>query len=202
MHYQAIHPMARVPQDLHIHTTYSSTDNMVASEQTLDLIAEIRHADIIGISDHFEAIGDLAEYTETVRAHGFWLGTEIDGPDDVADALNFPADYFVYHCYDTTASYRALEQLAADGLPVIIAHPHIMGTDLERVPVACLIEINNRYIWRPPGRHYYATYVDRFDFVISSDAHQPNWLNQVVARQAAAAMGIRETLLFAPHRQL
>lgn len=47
----------------------------MVAEQTLDLLAEIRHADIIGISDHFEAIGDLAEYADTVRAHRFWVSS-------------------------------------------------------------------------------------------------------------------------------
>ncbi|MDY6904325.1 MAG: hypothetical protein SWH61_06540 [Thermodesulfobacteriota bacterium] len=196
MKHQTVHPANPLPQDLHIHTTYSSTDNMVVPEQTLGLIAEISHARTIGISDHFEAIGDLDGYANDVRAHGFYLGTEIDGPDYVADALQFPADYYVYHCYDTPESYRALAQLAADGRPVIVAHPHVMNTDLKQVPETCLIEINNRYISRAPGRGYYKPYVDRFDFVISSDAHQPNWLNQVVARQVAASMEIRETLLF------
>jgi hypothetical protein len=32
--------------------------------------------------------------------------------------------------------------------------------------------------------------------VISSDAHQPNWLNQTVARHVAAELGVREKLLF------
>jgi hypothetical protein len=37
---------------------------------------------------------------------------------------------------------------------------------------------------------------DRFEFVVSSDAHQPNWINQTVARHVAARLGVRERLLF------
>jgi hypothetical protein len=32
--------------------------------------------------------------------------------------------------------------------------------------------------------------------VISSDAHQPNWLNQTLARYVARELEIQETLLF------
>lgn len=70
------------------------------------------------------------------------------------------------------------------------------GTDLTRVPPECLVEINNRYIWRTDWRAFYGPFVDRFDFVLSSDAHQPNWLSQSVARHAAAELGVRERLLF------
>jgi hypothetical protein len=38
--------------------------------------------------------------------------------------------------------------------------------------------------------------VNRFEFVISSDAHQPNWINQTVARHVAERLGVRERLLF------
>ena len=47
-----------VPQDLHIHTIYSSGDSAVVKEQTIALIEEVRHASIIGISDHFEYLVD------------------------------------------------------------------------------------------------------------------------------------------------
>jgi hypothetical protein len=56
------------------------------------------------------------------------------------------------------------------------------------------VEVNNRYSWRDDWRKSLGPWV--FRFVISSDAHQPNWLNQTYARYVAAALGIRETLLF------
>jgi hypothetical protein len=31
---------------------------------------------------------------------------------------------------------------------VIVAHPTAFDTDLGRVPSECLIEINNRYVWK------------------------------------------------------
>jgi len=39
-------------------------------------------------------------------------------------------------------------------------------------------------------------FTKRFRFVISSDAHQPHWLNQNVARYVAAELGVSETVLF------
>jgi hypothetical protein len=63
------------------------------------------------------------------------------------------------------------------------------------VPDACLVELNNRYIWRCDWLDYYGPYRERFQFVISSDAHQPNWLSQSVARRAAAELGLTELLL-------
>ena len=79
---------------------------------------------------------------------------------------------------------------------MIVAHPHAIGTRLARVPTACRVEINNRYIWRGDWRSYYAPHAQRFRFVLSSDAHQPNWLNQSVARHVAEQLGIAEDLLF------
>jgi len=35
-----------------------------------------------------------------------------------------------------------------------------------------------------------------FSFVIDSDAHQPHWLNQNIARYVARELEITETLLF------
>jgi hypothetical protein len=81
---------------------------------------------------------------------------------------------------------------------VIVAHPNALNTNLDRVPPECLVEINNRYIWRCDWRSYYGPFVDRFEFVMSSDAHQPNWLNQTVARYVATQLGVREKLLFGP----
>jgi hypothetical protein len=71
-----------------------------------------------------------------------------------------------------------------------------MGTNLDRLPPECLIEVNNRYVWRNDWRAKLGPYVNRFRFVIDSDAHQPNWLNQNVARYVARELGIKETLLF------
>lgn len=68
-------------QDLHIHTIWSSGDSAVVKEQTVDLIARIRYAEIIGISDHFEflADGEFEGYAAEVRRAGFRLGTEVNG---------------------------------------------------------------------------------------------------------------------------
>jgi hypothetical protein len=38
--------------------------------------------------------------------------------------------------------------------------------------------------------------VDRFRFVLGSDAHQPNWLSQAVARHVAVQLGVTEHLVF------
>jgi hypothetical protein len=71
-----------------------------------------------------------------------------------------------------------------------------LDTNLDRVPPQCLVEINNRYVWRCDWGRFYGPYVSRFEFVISSDAHQPNWINQTVARHVAERLGVRERLLF------
>ncbi|MGD9211857.1 MAG: hypothetical protein PVI90_13830, partial [Desulfobacteraceae bacterium] len=89
-----------------------------------------------------------------------------------------------------------LEKLLTTGKPVIIAHPNALRTDLNRVPPQCIIEINNRYVWRTDWKKYYSPYKDRFRFVIGSDAHQPNWLGQTVARYVAAQLGVEEYLIF------
>jgi len=38
--------MRRVPQDLHIHTTFSSGDTAVVEKQTVEFIARLGHAEI------------------------------------------------------------------------------------------------------------------------------------------------------------
>jgi hypothetical protein len=63
------------------------------------------------------------------------------------------------------------------------------------VPPQCLIEINNRYVWRSNWETL-RPFTALFSFVINSDAHQPHWLNQNVARYIAGELGIDETLLF------
>ncbi|MFP4502471.1 MAG: PHP domain-containing protein [Candidatus Hydrogenedentota bacterium] len=191
---------APVPQDLHIHTTFSEGDGAIVPEQTVELVAGLGHAATIGISDHFEFLGDrLPEYIATVRAHGLHAGTEVQHPEIAETAAQTDVDYFIMHCEDAPAFYKMAERFLETGKPVIIAHPMLFDTDLERVPPGCHLEVNNRYVWRDDWRTRLAPYVNRFSWVISSDAHQPHWLNQNVARYAAAELGIRETLLFAGH---
>lgn len=185
-------------QDLHIHTTYSTSDDAVAPEQTIALIAAVVHANSVGISDHFECLlnGRFETYEKDVREMGFLVGVEVDGHPWVDEALNVDVDYYLFHCRDQTADYRSLDKLLASGKPVIAAHPNILQTDLNRVPSECLVEINNRYVWRTNWKRYYGPFTNRFKFVIGSDAHQPNWLGQAVARHAAAQLGIQEHLVF------
>ena len=182
------------PQDLHIHTVFSGQDNSVVPEQTPELVAWIAHAQVIGISDHFEQFADKAydEYVERIRSLDMLVGTEVDGAASVDFATSLAFDYYIYHCRNIVADYRGIERLLATGRPVIIAHPNALETDLDRVPDVCLVEINNRYIWRCNWRVFYGPHLDRFRFVISSDAHQPHWLSQSVARRVAAELGIQE----------
>jgi len=188
-----------LPQDLHIHTTWSWGDDAVVPEQTIALVASLRHAHIVGVSDHFEHIvRRFEDYAAAVRAAGLKVGMEVNGHEWVDAALAVACDYRIFHCFDRDADYAALERLLASGDPVIIAHPNALDTDLDRVPSDCLIELNNRYVWRCDWRAYYGPFVERFDFVIGSDAHQPNWLGQSVAQHVAAELGVRERLLFAP----
>jgi histidinol phosphatase-like PHP family hydrolase len=187
-----------LPQDLHIHTVYSSGDSAVVPEQTIDLIRKVRHARTIGISDHFEYLVDketFSKYEKEVRAAGFKLGMEVSGHALVSEAVKRSNDYFVYHC-SRKEDYTALEHLLATKKPVIIAHPLILGTDLNMIPPECYIEINNRYIWQSNWRAGLYNHVHRCKFVVSSDAHQPHWLNQNMARAVCRELGIRESLIF------
>lgn len=187
----------RYPQDLHIHTVFSSRDSSVVPEQTPELVARVRHARLIGISDHFEHFAEAGydAYVQRVRALDLLVGTEVDGAASVDHAASLAFDYYIYHCRDYTDDYRGAERLLATGRPVIIAHPNALQTNMDRVPEGCLVEINNRYIWRCDWRTFYTPYRDRFPFVISSDAHQPNWLSQAVARRVAAELDIQEVLI-------
>jgi histidinol phosphatase-like PHP family hydrolase len=187
-----------IPQDLHIHTVYSAGDSAVVNEQTISLIKNVRHATRIGISDHFEYLLDeniYKQYEQEVRSAGFKVGMEVSGHGLVPEAVRRNNDYFVYHC-SRHEDYAAIDLMLASGKPVIIAHPLIMGTDLDKVPPECFIEVNNRYVWRSNWRAGFYKYVNDRRFVISSDAHQPNWLNQNVARYVCQVLGIRETLIF------
>jgi hypothetical protein len=186
------------PQDLHLHTTFSGPqDPAVVPQQTPALIAAVRHARILGCSDHLDAVFDRFDaYAEAVRGHGLRLGIEVPGADWVERALSLPVEYFVYECRDREEDYRGAAALLASRKPVIIAHPELLGTNPDRLPRGCLIEVNNKYVWQHDGEALLAACIGRFDFVISSDAHQPHWLNQNVARAVAARLGIRETLLF------
>jgi hypothetical protein len=185
-------------QDLHIHTIYSVNDSVVVPEQTIALVAAVKHARIVGISDHFENLvnGMFERYAGEIQGAGLKLGVEVDGHAWATEAATYPVDYYIVHCRDQDADYRALQDLLRTGRPVIVAHPNAFGTDLNRVPPECLIEINNRYVWRTDWKPYYAPFVDRFDFVLGSDAHQPNWLGQAVARHVAAQLGVTEHLVF------
>ena len=185
------------PQDLHIHTIYSRDDSAVVPAQTPELIVRVRHAELIGISDHFEHFADREydHYVHHLRALGLFVGTEVDGAPSVGFAASLAFDYYIYHCRDRAEDYRGVERLLATGRPVIIAHPNALDTKLDRLPPECLVEINNRYIWRCDWMQFYAPFKHRFRFVISSDAHQPQWLGQSVARHAALELGIEESLL-------
>ena len=185
-------------QDLHIHTTYSTSDTSVVPEQTIALVASLNHARIVGISDHFENLrgGVFEHYAMEIRQAGLKVGVEVDGHSWVAEAVECDVDYYIFHCRDQHADYRSLGNLLETGKPVIVAHPDALATDLNRLPAECLVEINNRYVWRTNWQHFYAPFTDRFRFVIGSDAHQPNWLCQAAAQSAAAQLGIKEHMVF------
>lgn len=185
-------------QDLHIHTTFSFGDSAIVPQQTIPLIASVKHARIVGISDHFDYIGEknFASYSTEVKKHGLVLGTEVDGANWVDQAITFPFEYYIYHCFDTLRDYKGAEKLASTGKPVIIAHPQALDTKLDKVPPECYIEINNRYVWRFDWKSYYTPYLKRFRFVLGSDSHQPNWLSHSVAEYVARELGVQNTILF------
>lgn len=188
----------QLKQDLHIHSTFSTGDTAIVPQQTIAFIAAIQHAEIVGISDHFDYLGGAVfeQYEQTVRRHGLKLGTEVNGADWVDEALEYPFEYYIYHCYNTAADYKGAERLLGSGKPVIIAHPQALETDLSKVPSSCYIEINNRYVFRHDWKSYYTPHVNRFQFILGSDAHQPNWLNHSVANYVARELGVENTILF------
>ncbi len=188
-----------LPQDLHIHTTFSSGDSAIVQEQTIELVADLKHAKSIGISDHLECLiedNTFDEYEKKARKYNFHPGIEVNGYQwiNIAEKLN--VEYYIYHCCNINQDYSGIDILLSTGKPTIIAHPHALETNLDRVPKEAIIEINNRYIWRCNWRKEYQRYVDRFKFVINSDAHQPHWLNQNIARFVANELGIKEHLVF------
>ena len=129
-----------------------------------------------------QSLVDLMELTlEEIRQSGMKVGTEVDGHDWATEAAKYDVDYYIVHCRDRDADYRCLETLLATGRPVIVAHPNAFDTDLRQVPSECIVEINNRYVWRTNWKRHYGPFKDRFQFVTGSDAHQPNWLGQSVA---------------------
>lgn len=192
--------MALIPflnQDLHIHTIYSVGDSAVVKEQTIELVANVKHAKIVGISDHFEELGEVYnQYRSEILKYGLKVGTEVDGSRSVNAASSLDFDYYIYHCWDKPEDYKGIEKLLGTGKPVIIAHPYATSTQLSKVPNECYIEINNRYVFRYDWKGFFCGYKDRFKFVFGSDAHQPNWLNQTVSRYVADILGIKETIIF------
>jgi len=185
-------------QDLHIHTVFSTGDGAVVPQQTVALIAEVKHAAIIGISDHFDYLTGkrFENYRDEVRKYGLLLGTEVDGANWVEEARSYPFDYFIYHCYDQYRDYQGAEKLLLTGKPVIIAHPQALETNLNKIPTHCYVEINNRYVWRYDWRSYYKPFTGVLRFVLGSDSHQPNWLNQTLAQHAANELGVENSILF------
>ena len=187
-----------IKQDLHIHTVYSTGDSSVVPEQTVELIAKVGHAEIIGISDHLDYLDDAAfeEYKEKVRFFGLKLGCEVDGAEWADRALELPTDYYIYHCRDEEKEYKGIERLLSRNVPVIAAHPMMMGTKIGKLPQQVYVEINNRYVWRRDWKTFYSPHARTRQFIFGSDAHQPNWLNQTMARFAGEQLGIEETLLW------
>lgn len=185
-------------QDLHIHTVFSLTDPAIVPQQTIEFIASVKHARITGISDHVECIEaeNFVAYKNEIRKYGFKTGVEIDGDRSVDKAIELDPEYFIYHCYNEPSSYYGINKLLDCNKPLIIAHPFIMNTNLKKIPTECFVEINNRYAWRTDWRNEYTPFIDSFRFVFSSDAHQPNWLNQTISKYIAKEIGIKETIIF------
>ena len=187
-----------LPQDLHIHTVFSTGDSAVMPQQTPEFVASVNHAQVRGISDHIEYIDEtiFPSYEKRLRSLGFHVGMEIVQYEDVEYSLELPLEYRVIHCYNEDRYYKAAERMVETGVPLIIAHPMAVDTNLSKVPTGAYIEISNRYVWRKDWASFFPPHQDRFQFVFSSDAHQPHWLNQVIARQVGETLGIQESILF------
>jgi predicted metal-dependent phosphoesterase TrpH len=104
-------------QDLHIHTTFSTSDNSVVPEQTVSLVAAVKHAIIVGISDHFECLvnGSFEGYEKEIRQVGLKVGVEVDGHPWVDEATNYDVDYYIFHCRDQNADYCSIDKLLTTG---------------------------------------------------------------------------------------
>ena len=138
----------QVPQDLHIHTIFSHMDSAVVPEQTPELIASVRHARILGISDHFEHFSHQFEiYQERLRKLGLHVGTEVDGSEYVDEAASLDFEYYIYHCRDWASEYRGIETLLSTGKPVIIPHPMMLRSEERRVGKECTLRCRSR--WSP-----------------------------------------------------
>lgn len=187
----------QIPQDLHIHTTFSQWDSAVVPQQTPELVARVGHARVLGVSDHFEHFADRFDaYKVELDKWGLHAGTEVDGSDYVDDAAQMDFEYYIYHCRNQRKEYKAIDRLLDTGKPVIIPHPMVLETDLNKVPRECYVEINNRYVWRDDWLKKIGPFTGDFRFLIGSDAHQPIWLNQNVARYVARELNLEETILF------
>jgi hypothetical protein len=100
-------------QDLHIHTTYSTGDDAVVPEQAVALVAAVKHAKVVGISDHFEYLmdGTFDAYAQEIIAAGLKVGLEVDGHASVIEATDYDVDYYIFHCRDGERDYRSLDRL-------------------------------------------------------------------------------------------
>jgi len=186
-------------QDLHVHTVYSTGDSAIVPQQRVEFIARLNYAEIRGISDHFEYLTEdsvFDDYQSKLHSLGFYCGCEVNDSVDAEKAVDYPFDYYIYHCRDKDSEYRGAEKLLSTGKPLIISHPMAMGCDLNRLSSDCYIEINNRYVWKQDYMAYYPPHLNRFRFVLGSDAHQPNWLNLMIAEEAAEQLGVDNSLIF------
>lgn len=198
-HTNTVYVNPQVPQDLHIHSVYSKSDSSIVPEQTIPLIARFRHAVIQGVSDHLECFDtekEFEDYLIELRDHRLLPGIEVNGAGSVPEALRRDVEYYIYHCRDLAEDYQGAEKLLESDKPVIIAHPCVFSAQLSRVPDECYIEINNRYVWKKDWKSFYSPFRRIKKFVFGSDAHQPNWLNQNIARQVGKELGIEESILF------
>jgi hypothetical protein len=126
-----------------------------------------------------------------------YTGTEVNGHESIDLAIRYDFDYYIYHCRgNEPLDYTGIDRLSETGKPVIIAHPYVTDTELNKISENSIVEINNRYIWRYDWKAILKPFVNKFRWVFGSDAHQPNWLNQTIAHRVGHELGISETVLF------
>ena len=116
-------------QDLHIHTTYSYNDPVIVSEQTVALVASVKHADVVGISDHFESLvdGHFETYEKELRREGLKVGVEVDGHPWVSEAVDYPdLAYLAAGAVSKGQAERAI-LICATGLGMSIAANKLRG---------------------------------------------------------------------------